>query len=112
MLAVVPDRRGRGSAAPSSLIDEIVRTGERMRFCSEIFPPWAHVPEVHQGPRLPRGRPGHGVQADRIRPDHWRMVNAPHPVALAPTGATFINGRPVERTDTPPADEAPAGAAE
>jgi transposase-like protein len=29
--------------------------------------------------------------------DHWRMVNAPHLVALARAGATFINGKLVER---------------
>jgi len=29
--------------------------------------------------------------------DHWRMVNAPHLVALVRAGATFINGKPVER---------------
>jgi hypothetical protein len=29
--------------------------------------------------------------------DHWRMVNAPHLVALVRAGATFINGQLVER---------------
>ena len=29
--------------------------------------------------------------------DHWRMVNAPHLVALVRTGAIFINGKLVER---------------
>jgi transposase-like protein len=29
--------------------------------------------------------------------DHWRMVNAPHLVALVRAGATFINGKLVER---------------
>src|SRR5262249_23915961 len=29
--------------------------------------------------------------------DHWRMVNAPHLVALVRAGATFINGRHAER---------------
>jgi hypothetical protein len=29
--------------------------------------------------------------------DRWRMVNAPHLVALVRTGATFINGKIVER---------------
>jgi transposase-like protein len=33
--------------------------------------------------------------------DHWRMVNAPHLVALVRSGATFINGKLVER----PAEE-------
>jgi putative transposase len=39
--------------------------------------------------------------------DHWRMVNAPHLVALVRTGATFINGKLVER----PGDEAQPEAA-
>jgi len=26
--------------------------------------------------------------------DHWRIVNAPHLVALVRAGATFINGKP------------------
>jgi putative transposase len=29
----------------------------------------------------------------------WRMVNAPHLVALVRAGATFINGRLIERPD-------------
>jgi transposase-like protein len=39
--------------------------------------------------------------------DHWRMVNAPHLVALVRAGATFINGKLVER----PGEEAPSEAA-
>jgi putative transposase len=39
--------------------------------------------------------------------DHWRMVNAPHLVALVRAGATFINGKLVER----PGDQAQAEAA-
>jgi len=29
--------------------------------------------------------------------DHWRMVNAPHLVALVRAGATFINGKLADR---------------
>ena len=39
--------------------------------------------------------------------DHWRMVNASHLVALVRAGATFINGKLVER---PGQDEQPAAA--
>jgi transposase-like protein len=39
--------------------------------------------------------------------DHWRMVNAPHLVALVRAGATFINGKLVER----PSEEAKPEAA-
>ncbi len=41
----------------------------------------------------------------------WRMVNAPHLVALVRAGATFINGQLAERTDHRHAAELPAGAA-
>ena len=34
----------------------------------------------------------------------WRMVNAPHLVALVRAGATFVNGKLIERSgDQPPA---------
>jgi hypothetical protein len=39
--------------------------------------------------------------------DRWRNVNAPHLVALVRAGATFINGKLVER----PGQEAQAEAA-
>jgi hypothetical protein len=39
--------------------------------------------------------------------DRWRAVNAPHFVALVRAGATFINGKLVER----PGEEAQAEAA-
>jgi transposase-like protein len=38
--------------------------------------------------------------------DHWRMVNAPHLVALVSAGATFINGKLVERPDEETREEA------
>lgn len=39
--------------------------------------------------------------------DHWRMVNAPHLVALVRAGTPFVNGKLVER----PAEEAQPEAA-
>jgi putative transposase len=39
--------------------------------------------------------------------DHWRMVNAPHLVALVRAGAVFVNGKLVERPD----EDAPPQAA-
>ena len=36
----------------------------------------------------------------------WRAVNAPHLVALVRAGATFINGKLVERPDDQPSSEA------
>jgi len=38
--------------------------------------------------------------------DRWRAVNAPHLVALVRAGATFINGKLVERPDETPQPEA------
>jgi len=35
----------------------------------------------------------------------WRMVNAPHLVALVRTGATFVNGKLVERPDDQDQDQ-------
>jgi transposase-like protein len=39
--------------------------------------------------------------------DRWRAVNAPHLVALVRAGATFVNGKLVERSDDQPAVTAP-----
>jgi hypothetical protein len=38
--------------------------------------------------------------------DHWRMVNAPHLVALVRDGATFIKGNLAERPGEEPHEEA------
>jgi hypothetical protein len=38
--------------------------------------------------------------------DRWRAVNAPHPVALVRAGATFINGKLIERPGENPQPEA------
>ncbi len=41
----------------------------------------------------------------------WRMVNAPHLVALGRAGATFINGKLAERPGDPQLADAAAKAA-
>jgi len=38
--------------------------------------------------------------------DRWRAVNAPHLVALVRAGATFIDGKLIERPDEHPQAEA------
>ena len=43
------------------------------------------------------------IEASQSR---WRAVNAPHPVALVRTGATFENGKLVERPDQTTGKEA------
>ncbi len=41
------------------------------------------------------------IESARAR---WRAVNAPHLVALVRAGATFTNGKLVERPDESPGD--------
>jgi hypothetical protein len=41
----------------------------------------------------------------------WRMVNAPHLVALVRAGATFVNGKLVERPEDEAAEETEVEAA-
>jgi len=38
--------------------------------------------------------------------DRWRAVNGPHLVALVRAGATFVNGKLVERPDEKPQPDA------
>ena len=38
--------------------------------------------------------------------DRWRAVNAPHLVALVRAGATFANGKLIERPDDHPQPQA------
>jgi hypothetical protein len=40
-----------------------------------------------------------GVQTHEATQTRWRMVNAPHLVALVRAGADFVNGALVERVD-------------
>ena len=51
----------------------------------------------HQGPGLAGRGPGDGFKLIESAQDRWRCVNAPHLVALVRAGATFINGKLVER---------------
>jgi hypothetical protein len=44
------------------------------------------------------------IQAAQNR---WRAVNAPHLVALVRAGATFVNGKLVERPDAPTGTDGP-----
>jgi hypothetical protein len=43
--------------------------------------------------------------------ERWRAVNAPHLVALVRAGASFVNGRLVEREEDQPAAETSVGVA-
>ena len=54
-------------------------------------------PARHQGPWLPSCRHRHGYKLIESAQARWRAVNAPHLVALVGAGATFKNGRLIER---------------
>ena len=73
---------------------------------------WVHLRTTNPKVRLPRsgtaprstkgrarGRPGLAMAFKLIESaqDRWRAVNAPHLVALVRAGATFVNGKLVER---------------
>jgi putative transposase len=59
----------------------------------------------HQGPRLARSRRGDGVQAHRVRPDPLARGQRPAPGRARGAGATFTNGKLVERSDEPGGDQ-------
>ncbi len=63
-------------------------------------------PQVTKGARVPRGRLAMAFKLIEAAQARWRAVNAPHLVALVRAGATFVNGKLVERPDEPPATEA------
>jgi putative transposase len=61
--------------------------------------PSAH--QGHQGPRLPSGGAGHGIQAHRVRSGPLaRAVNGPHLVALVRAGTIFRKGVVIENKPT------------
>jgi hypothetical protein len=69
---------------------------------------WHMVPEAVNTERRfcarlsrPPGRACHPKHVRRIMADQqrWRAVNAPHRVGLVRAGATFVNGKLVERSD-------------
>jgi hypothetical protein len=64
-----------------------------------------------QGPRVEGGRPGDGVQADRVRPAPLAHGQRPHLVALVRAGATFVNDKLVERPEDQAAETAQPEAA-
>jgi hypothetical protein len=83
MLTVVPDVSVSLPAdGPSSLIDQIVREGARQMLAAALRAEVAAYIDQFAG-----------VSAQR----RWRMVNAPHLVALVRAGATFVNGKLAER---------------
>ena len=56
-----------------------------------------HRTKVTKGPGSRAAGLAMALKLIQSAQDHWRMVNAPHLVALVRAGATFINGKLVER---------------
>jgi len=69
--------------------------------------PRAAADQGHQGPRVEAAGLAMAFKLIESAQRRWRMVNAPHLVALVRAGATFVNGKLAERPDDPqPADAA------
>ena len=56
-----------------------------------------HRTKITRGPGSRAAGLAMAFKLIELAQDHWRMVNAPHLVALVRAGATFINGKLVER---------------
>ena len=68
-----------------------------------------HRPAPHEDHRGPGSRAAGLAMAFKLieaAQDRWRAVNGPHLVALVRAGATFVNGKLVERPDETPQPEA------
>jgi len=78
-----PDDGGAGGGSPS-LIDEIVREGARRMLAEALHAALAMAFKL--------------IESAQRR---WRMVNAPHLVALVRADAVFVNGKLVERPEEP-----------
>lgn len=85
---------GGGTAGTTATTDPNT-PGERWNACTAGAKPL----QDHQGPGFTSRRTGHGVQAHARRAGPLRAVDAPHCLALVRAGATFKDGRLVERPD-------------
>ena len=65
-----------------------------------------HRSKVTKGPGSRAAGLAMAVKLIESAQDRWRAVNAPHLVALVRAGATFINGKLVERPGEDPQPEA------
>ncbi len=70
-------------------------------------PPCGHRTKVTKGPGSRAAGLAMAFKLIESAQDRWRAVNAPHLVALVRAGATFINGKLIER----PGEEAQPEAA-
>ncbi len=62
-----------------------------------------HRTKITRGPRSKAAGLAMAYKLIIAAQDRWRAVNAPHLVALVRAGATFVNGKHVERTEDQPA---------
>jgi transposase-like protein len=65
-----------------------------------------HRTKVTKGPGSRAAGPAMAFKLIEAAQDRWRAVNAPHLVALVRAGATFVNGKLVERPDDTASPEA------
>ena len=91
----------------------LAREKEHTRLGDELARQWRELPWVRHRTKVTKG-PGSraaglamAFKLIESAQDRWRAVNAPHLVALVRAGATFINGKLVER----PGEEAQPEAA-
>ena len=58
---------------------------------------WRHRTKVTKGPGSRAAGLAMAFKLIESAQDRWRAINAPHLVALVRAGATFINGKLIER---------------
>jgi transposase-like protein len=71
-----------------------------------IFAAVRHRSKITKGPGSRAAGPVMAVKLIESAQDRWRAASAPHLVALVRAGATFINGKLVERPGEDPARSA------
>jgi len=69
-----------------------VTSGHRATFATV-----RHRTKVTNGPGSRAAGQAMAFKLIKAAQDHWRIANAPHLVALVRAGATFINGKLIER---------------
>ena len=101
--ALAEDQRGgwRSAATPAEHWVHLRTTNP----IESAFAAVTHRSKITKGPGSRAGL-AMAVKLIESAQDRWRAVNAPHLVALVRAGATFINGKLVERPGEDPQPEA------
>ena len=69
-------------------------------------PPFGTRTKITRGPGSRAAGLAMAFKLIEAAQDRWRAVNGPHLVGLVRAGATFVNGKLVERPDETPQTEA------